>query len=44
MTLVRAVGSYVDPRADVNCDGVVNILDKVVVRNNFGQSGVACSP
>ena len=28
--------------ADVNCDGAVNILDKVQVRNQFGQTGCAC--
>ena len=29
---------------DSNGDGVVNILDKVAVRNTFGQSGLVCSP
>ncbi len=29
-------------RGDVNADGVVNIIDKVAVRNAFGESGDPC--
>jgi len=24
---------------DVNCDGYVNVVDKVLVRNQFGETG-----
>jgi len=34
---------YVHLAGDANGEGVVNILDKVIVRNQFGQSGCACS-
>ena len=28
--------------ADVDCNGVVNVLDKVVVRDQFGETGCSC--
>ena len=34
----RIIDIYVKPVGDANCDGVVNVLDKVIVRNHFGQS------
>ncbi|MBI5741297.1 MAG: hypothetical protein HZA16_11345 [Nitrospirae bacterium] len=29
----------IDNRADVTCDGVVNLMDKLKVRQQFGQTG-----
>ena len=34
----RIIDIYVKLAGDANCDGVVNVLDKVIVRNHFGQS------
>jgi len=38
----RIINIYVKLAGDVDGNGVVNVLDKVQVRNQFGQSGCAC--
>ena len=39
LSSARTIGITVKLTGDVNADGVVNILDKVAVRNAFGSSG-----
>lgn len=39
LSTTQTVDVYVKSSGDANGDGVVNILDKVLIRNAFGQSG-----
>ncbi|RKY87788.1 hypothetical protein DRQ11_05320 [candidate division KSB1 bacterium] len=39
LTTTETIPIYVKLAGDVNGDGVVNVLDKIIVRNNFGTSG-----
>ena len=43
----RFIGKTYDSISDwidtgVDCDGYVNVVDKVLVRNQFGQTGCGC--
>jgi len=42
LTTEQTVNATVKLSGDANGDGIVNILGKVIIRNEFGQAGCSC--